>query len=44
MTENTPPIAAGLAKTRLVKTTDHKYARILAKIHNNPYARIMFKH
>ena len=27
MTENTPPIVAGLAKTRLVKTTDHKYAR-----------------
>ena len=44
MTENTPPIAAGLAKTRLVKTTDHKYARILAKIHNNPYVRIMFTH
>ena len=36
MTENTPPIVAGLAKTRLVKTTDHKYARILAKIHNSP--------
>ena len=29
MTENTPPIVAGLAKTRLVKTTDHKYARIM---------------
>ena len=44
VTENTPPIIADLAKTRLVRTTDHKYARILAKIHNNPYARIMFTH
>ena len=29
MTENTPPIVADLAKTRLVKTTDHKYASVL---------------
>ena len=30
MKENTPPIVAGMAKSRLVKTTDHKmYARIM---------------
>ena len=30
MKENTPPIVAGLAKSRLVKTTDYKmYARIM---------------
>ena len=29
--ENTPPIVADLAKTRLVETTDHKYVIRMSK-------------